>query len=229
MSSKSQSRGKCVYCGEEFGKRAMLTHFDKCQKRQETLRLTESSGRPIETLWRLRIQDAYDGQFWLDLEMHGTATLEKLDQYLRAIWLECCGHMSKFTIGGWGGKDIAKTRKADAVFMVGLVLRHLYDFGTTSETDIHVIGSRKGKALTLHPIDLMARNIQPEMTCKECDQPAAWLCLECLYEADEPGTWFLCDEHVKDHPHEEYGQPLALVNSPRLGMCGYEGPAEPPY
>ena len=26
-----------------------------------------------------------------------------------------------------------------------------------------------------------------------------------------------------------YGDPISLVNSPRLGMCGYDGPAEPPY
>jgi len=229
MARSPQSRGMCACCGEELGKRAMLTHFDKCPKRKESLRLAESSDRPVETLWRIRVQDAYDSQFWLDLEMHGSATLEALDKYLRAIWLECCGHMSKFTIGGWGGRDIAKTRKADAIFQPELVLRHLYDFGTTSETDIHVIGSRQGKATTRHPIALLARNKMPVMECNECGQPAAWLCLECLYEAEEFGTWFLCNEHVKGHPHDEYGEPLALVNSPRLGMCGYEGPAEPPY
>jgi len=37
--------------------------------------------------------------------MRGSATLTKLDDYLRAIWLECCGHLSKFTIGGWGGGE----------------------------------------------------------------------------------------------------------------------------
>ena len=35
-----------------------------------------------------------------DLEMRGSATLAKLDDYLRAIWLECCGYLSGFTIGG---------------------------------------------------------------------------------------------------------------------------------
>src|SRR3990172_8965481 len=93
-------------------------------------------------------------KFWLDLEMRGSATLEKLDAYLRAIWLECCGHLSKFTVGGWGGFDIGKARKADSIFEPGLVLRHLYDFGTTSETDIKVVDARQGKPATKHPMVL---------------------------------------------------------------------------
>ena len=48
-----------------------------------------------------------------------------------------------------------------------------------------------------------------------------------MIEQDEWGT--LCDEHAKSHPHDEYGEPVALVNSPRMGLCGYDGPAEPPY
>ncbi len=148
-------------------------------------------------------------------------------KYLRAIWLECCGHLSKFTIGGWGGMDIGKTRKAEAIFEEGLTLRHLYDFGTTSETDIRVMGARTGKMIGKHPITLLARNMQPEAPCQVCGQPASWLCIECVYEEDKTG--YLCDEHVADHPHEDYGEPMGVYNSPRMGMCGYDGPAEPPY
>ena len=229
MPRKPESRGTCAYCGEVITKRSVAKHLEKCPPRLEMLQAAEASSRPVETLWRLRVQDAYDKDFWLDLEMRGPATLTKLDDYLRAIWLECCGHLSEFTIGGWQGDEIAKSRKADAVFEPGLVLRHLYDFGTTSETDIKVVGFREGKATSKHPLALLARNLQPEMLCMECAQPAGWLCIECLYEADEPGTYCLCAEHVEDHPHVEYGEPVALVNSPRLGMCGYDGPAEPPY
>ncbi|WP_127011414.1 hypothetical protein ACF3DV_03465 [Chlorogloeopsis fritschii PCC 9212] len=28
---------------------------------------------------------------------------------------------------------------------------------------------------------------------------------------------------------DNYGEPIPLVNSPRLSLCGYDGPAEPPY
>ena len=235
MPRRPESRGICAYCGEVMTKRGVSKHMKTCTKLLESLVSAEKSDRPEENLWHLRVQDAYDKDFWLDLEMNGSASLEKMDAYLRAIWLECCGHLSQFTIGGWSGQKIGKARKADSIFDLGLVLRHQYDFGTTSETDIKVVDVREGKALSRHPIALLARNKMPEMFCSECHQPADCLCLQCLYEADEPeaATWFFCDDHIDDHvencAHDDYGDPLPLVNSPRMGMCGYDGPAEPPY
>ena len=227
MPRSPETRGTCSFCGEVVTRRGVVKHLEKCSRWLERRQAGELSSRPAETLWRLRIQDAGNKDYWLELEMAGSATLDKLDKYLRAIWLECCGHLSKFTIGGWGGIDIGKTRKADAVFEEGLTLRHLYDFGTTSETDIHVVGARTGKLLNRHPITLLARNIQPQAACQKCGQPANWLCIECLYEEDKTG--YLCDEHVEAHPHKNYGEPMGIYNSPRMGLCGYEGPATPPY
>jgi hypothetical protein len=227
MTRSPESRGTCCFCGERIVKRSVSKHLAKCLKRLESIHAADASARPQETIWHLRVQDAFSKDFWLDLEMTGTASLEQLDKYLRAIWLECCGHLSEYTIGGWGGTKIGKARKANSVFEAGLVLRHLYDFGTTSETDIRIVDSRSGRALTKHPIYLMARNSQPEALCQECGQPAGWLCMECMVEDENPG--FLCDEHVEEHPHENYGEPMPIVNSPRMGMCGYEGPATPPY
>ncbi|MDS4020424.1 MAG: hypothetical protein RKR03_07930 [Candidatus Competibacter sp.] len=89
------------------------------------------------------------------------------------------------------------------------------------------MGTRQGKPTTTHPIALMARNLMPEAKCIQCDEPAAWLCTECLIEHEVWGT--LCDKHAKTHPHDDYGEPIPLVNSPRLGLCGYDGPAKPPY
>lgn len=229
MPRKPQSRGKCQYCGEETAKSGMSRHLEKCQKRAQLVQDAAGGSQPEETLWHLRVQGAYAKEFWLDLEMRGSASLEILDRYLRAIWLECCGHLSKFTVGGWQGYDIGKARKADDVFPKEPDVLHLYDFGTTSQTVIHVVGSRKGKATTKHPIALMARNNMPPATCRDCGKPAAYLCLECLYEGDMDENPYLCEEHAEDHPHTEYGEPAALVNSPRMGMCGYDGPAEPPY
>jgi len=180
-----------------------------------------------ETLYHLYIQDAWRNEFWLDVEMRGSSTLKDLDSYLRSIWLECCGHMSQFSVGKERGKEIPKRWRADEVFKYGIELTHIYDFGTSSETLIKVVGVREGKPTTSRPIALMARNLMPEAECIECEQPAAWLCMECLIEEQIWGT--LCDKHAQSHPHDNYGEPIRLVNSPRMGRCGYEGPAEPPY
>ena len=224
---RKQSRGTCAYCEEVIASGGMVKHLAACSKRQEAI---ENAGRgkgSPETLYHLRVRDAETGEYWLDLEMPGSRTLKDLDSYLRVIWLECCGHMSQFSIGGWGGDDIPMSRKIGKAFPAGVELTHIYDFGTESITLVKVVGTREGAATTTRPVALMARNLAPEAQCMECEGSAAWLCMECVDEHDESGM--LCDKHRKTHPHEDYGDPVKLVNSPRMGMCGYDGPAKPPY
>lgn len=229
MSQRKQSQGACVFCGREMTKGGLSRHLKTCPQRQEAIQAAESKekARPKQRLYHLQIQDAWSSDFWLHLEMNGAATLNELDRYLRAIWLECCGHLSQFSVGGWSGAKIAMSRKIEQVFEPGLELTHIYDFGTSSETLVKAVDVRKGQPLSRHPIYLMARNNMPEAVCAECGEPAGWLCMECLIEGGEWAT--LCEKHAAKHPHDDYGAPIGLVNSPRLGMCGYDGPAEPPY
>lgn len=205
----------------------MTKHLSACPQRRAIIERADGKKGASETLFHLRAQAAYQSGFWLDLEMRGNAKLADLDHYLRAIWLECCGHMSQFSMGKGSGEEISQDRNAKVVFTPDVQLTHIYDFGTSSETLIKVVGMREGKPTTAHPIALMARNLMPEAKCIKCEKPAAWLCTECLIEDDVWGT--LCDKHAKTHPHGNYGEPIPLVNSPRLGMCGYDGPAEPPF
>ncbi len=228
MARRKQSRGVCHYCGRVLAKSGMSRHLKSCEKRQAAIAAADQAQGPDEDIYHLRVQDAWWGLYWLHLEMVGSALLEDLDMYLRAIWLECCGHLSAFHLEtAWVGPELSMGSKAGDVFQVGQKIIHLYDFGTTSETEIKVVGVRQGKPTTPHPIALMARNQPPEMICMQCDQPASWLCMECVYEDDASGL--LCDLHVTDHPHDNYGEPVPVVNSPRLGLCGYIGPADPPY
>lgn len=227
MARGTQSRGHCTFCGYETTKGSMGKHLVACPQRAVQITAAEQRQRPRENLYHLRIQDADNPAFWLDLEMRGSAKLNDLDAYLRAIWLECCGHLSQFSTGGWEGTKIGKQRRVDAVFQPGVELTHIYDFGTSSETRIKLMGQREGAALSTRPVALLARNTMPVVPCMECGQPATQLCMECLIEEDSQGT--LCNQHAAAHPHAEYGEPIPLVNSPRVGMCGYDGPAEPPY
>lgn len=227
MPRAPQSHGQCAVCGYETTKGAMNRHLASCAQRQAQIASAAQTKRKPEPLYHLRAQDAYSSNFWLDLEIRGSATLKDIDAYLRAIWLECCGHLSQFSIGGWSGQEIAKSRRVDAIFQPGVELTHIYDFGTSSETRIKAVGQRVGAPLSARPIALLARNVMPAAACIECGQPASFLCMECQIEEQTEGT--LCAQHARTHPHDGYGEPLELVNSPRLGMCGYTGPADPPY
>ena len=227
MTRRKQSRGKCAFCGREMTKGGLARHLSACSEREEAIDAANQKPGNGQVLCHLQAKDAWAGDFWLHLEMDGSATLAHLDHYLRAIWLECCGHLSRFSIGGWSGDEISMGTRIERAFRPGTELTHIYDFGTESVTLIRMVGVREGKPQTSHPIFLMARNNPPEAFCMECKQPASWLCIECLYDTDETGT--LCDEHAQAHPHDAYGEPMALANSPRVGLCGYAGPAEPPY
>lgn len=226
MTRRKQSQGKCAFCGRQMTKSGLTKHLKTCPQRKEAIDKANLGSEKEQPLYHLQIQDVWGGWYWLHIEMRGSATLQDLDHYLRAIWLECCGHLSQFSIGGWSGDEIDMEKKISQVFKPDIVLTHIYDFGTSSETLVKAVDMRKGKPLTQHPIYLMARNAPPDIPCSECEKPARWLCEECAYETDE--SLAFCDEHAEQHEHYEEGL-VEIVNSPRMGMCGYCGPAEPPY
>lgn len=227
MPRGKQTKGKCAHCGLEIAKGGVARHLSACNVWKELLKKAERKKGSIQKLYHLRVQAAGQLQFWLDVEMRGSSTLDQLDHYLREIWLDCCGHLSQFISGRRWGKEISMRRRIKDVLEPGIELTHIYDFGTSSETLIKAVGVREGKPVTSHPIALLVRNVMPESQCIECGLPAGWLCLECLYEENVWGP--LCERHAKIHPHKEYDEPIALANSPRFGMCAYVGPAEPPY
>lgn len=227
MARAKQSSGQCSFCGQTFIKSGVAKHLKTCAKWQEAMAHAEGSKRKTETLYHLRAQAEGMPEYWLDLEMPGSAKLKDLDHYLREIWLECCGHMSQFSYGGFGGFELSMSGTIDKAFQGGETVTHIYDFGTESVTLLKPTGLREGKPISKHPVTLLVRNVAPAFLCQECQQPANWLCMECIYEDEAEGT--LCDKHAENHPHDNYGEPVRLLNSPRMGMCGYDGPAEPPY
>jgi hypothetical protein len=236
MAGTQQSRGDCAYCGREMTRTGMAHHLKTCASRLAAQVDANQSRRRTQTIYHLQVQDAWNGCFWLHLEMRGNATLQDLDEYLRAIWLECCGHLSAFAIDPWrytqildwdwaDDQDKPMNVRVDQLFVPGMDILYEYDFGSTSSLTIKVLAQRQGKPTTPRPVFLMARNKLDHPPCMECGKPAIYLCTECYERQD--GACELCAQHAVDHPHEESLMPL--VNSPRTGMCGYIGPAEPPY
>ncbi|AXJ00439.1 hypothetical protein CYPRO_1175 [Cyclonatronum proteinivorum] len=204
----------------------MLKHLDSCKKRALQNKERNATSKPSMNLIQLMAYYPYTSEFWLYLEVKSAATLKDLDFYLRQIWLECCGHLSQFCHGSYYGNKIPMSSKAYKIFEPDTELFYAYDFGSTTELKVKMVGSRNGTPLSNNPVYLLARNNMPDVPCDKCGKPSGWLDLEALYENGEFVT--LCDAHNAGKAESDYGE-SQLFNSPRTGTCSYDGPAVPPY
>ena len=122
--AKTVSKGHCYLCGKELtkttAKRHVLTHEPEDDEAQECM--------------LVKIEDKYDKNYWLYVDISLTATLKSLDTFLREIWLECCGHLSEFSYGPYH-EEIGFTRKISSI-PEGIVLDYEYDFGTSTDLKI---------------------------------------------------------------------------------------------
>ncbi len=230
MSARKRTKGDCVFCGKKMTSGGLVRHLKSCDDRIEAVTHTIENIKkaPEQRLYHLYIKNSYNSDFWLHLELNGNARLNELDQYLRSIWLDCCGHMSQFTVGSnaWG-EEISMNRKVYQLLETDMEMTHTYDFGSSTTTTVKVVDARWGKPLTAYPIFLMARNEMPEASCDRCNKTAKWLFDD--YTSYDGGE-LLCDKHKDEEIGDEYGDELLeLVNSPRFGVCGYTGPATDPY
>jgi hypothetical protein len=187
----------------------------------------DAPGGTPERVFALRVEGAYAPDYWLDVEIKAKARLEDLDTFLRAIWLECCGHLSAFRIGpisysvapdrSWGDERSMNARMSDVIRTPSAKFTYEYDFGSTTELKLRVVGERTG-IIGRKPLRLLARNEPLVWPCRICKQPATQVCIYCIY-GEEP---FFCDEHADEHQCDE--EPfLPVVNSPRMGVCAYTG------
>lgn len=238
------TEGHCTVCGETYTKQGMTRHLTSC--------LADLPATDEPSLVYLRIGATGRSDYWLHLAVDQTTTLDTLDAFLRELWLECCGHMSRFTIGK---TQYTKPYSQDEP-MLGVECRSMdvslatvldadaadqnqeftyeYDFGTTTEFTVRVvdIGSwelananlvaRSADVPDSDGIHLLARNAPPAIDCGECGSSAAKVCQSCLFELG-PDAW-LCEDCADAHKVEcERPTFLPRVNSPRAGVCGYTG------
>lgn len=225
---KSTSNGQCYFCKGSFSKQTMARHLNSCEQR--ILAEKKSSSKKAQgKSFHLLVEGRYAPQYWMHLEVPASATLYDVDGFLRDIWLECCSHLSEFTIEGERYTASSPFAEADEIDGPGMgmelseVLRpkmkfnHDYDFGTTTHLTLKVVSEKEGQ-IASKDVQLLARNEPPIYPCHSCGKPATQICTDCAYE----GTGLVCDDCATKH---ECGEDMLLpvVNSPRVGMCGYTG------
>ncbi len=210
-----KSDGLCTYCKNTFGGSVMGKHLQSCALRKKEIEKDDSNGNVF-------LIHARCDPFWIFFEVNSGSTLKQIDSFLKDLWLECCGHMSQFTINGTnysshpepGNGDKSMNTPLNKILSGGMSFIHEYDFGTTTTLGLKVIFERTG---LIKKINLIAQNNLPDFKCK-CEKPAEDICSQCVFDGDG----FFCKECGKEH---ECGEEMLLpfVNSPRTGMCGYTG------
>ena len=198
--------GNCYICGVELSKIAMKNHLIK----------TCVAQKAAQEALLLKVEGAYDKNYWLYLDIPLTSTLEDLDYFLRSIWLECCGHMSGFYYERQRYDYIGMNKRIKTL-SPGDRLGYDYDFGTTTTLLVSVAAAVRRPSQKAD-VRLLARNVPPAFVCSECGKPAEHIHTEYMYEMDNP---FYCGKCAGSNEHEE--MLLPVTNSPRMGSCGYDG------
>ena len=222
--SKQQSMGKCHLCGEIAGQASMTRHLRACCQPEASRRSSASEKRPPAPSFHLVCQGRDAKAYWMHVAAPVTAPLSKLDHFLRHTWVECCGHLSAFEIGDNRyaaqpmEEEISMSARLSQVLEVGMKFFYEYDYGSTTALVLKVVALRE-QGLPKGAVQLLARNEAPQVSCQRCNiQPATQICTECASDGD---GW-LCEACAVAHA---CGDEICLpvVNSPRVGVCGYTG------
>ena len=233
-----KSEGCCIYCNKMYSSAGIARHLNTHLAKKEKESPTKSKA------YHLKITG--DKIYFLQVLMNEKLTLGDLDDFLRSIWLECCGHLSAFEIKKKKMPRIKTPENMldfmtrvmdfhensidgeDQTIPIGQFLKkdmridYEYDFGSSTNLKIKVVGEYKVKSPEF--VVLLSRNEPLKMLCNVCNKkPAEVMCRVCY-----SGAYMFCnsckDVHAKECSDFDsgYGE-TDIINSPRMGVCGYDG------
>ena len=211
-------------CNKSFSKTAMKKHLESSGHSSR-----EGSGYPVPVgakLFTILVEGSFFREYWMYLEVPANTILRRLDNFLRDTWVECCGHMSMFVIDGkkyfsetdeYFKEDLSMHYILDKVLSQGKKFSYEYDFGSPTRLDLKVVDVREIKDSDSSVV-ILARNELPLLACNSCGKIAAYICRQC---GGNNEGW-VCEGCSSYH---ECGNEMLLpvVNSPRVGVCGYTG------
>ena len=238
------SRGTCALCDDMVNDITASGHLVECIARQN---LPAPSGTgPLGSDYSLHLS-LHDGSglYWMELAVRADTTLRQLDEFLRGMWLECCGHLSEFKIQGVRYSNLAPHRDDpdadfiraeywmeddevhmdDAVADVmpeGVEVGYEYDYGSTTELYLKNLGRHGDLVGLLRPRQpwhgdrvVVLARNEPDEECVACQGPARWRLLSPDSEARELIPF--CDGC-----RPEAGRYQLVMNSPREGTDCYD-------
>lgn len=231
------SAGTCFVCGDEVAHDQMGAHLETCL---DEAPLSENRSLPSRGwVFGARGTGVHE-DFWTFFIIPRAEQLVELDQFLRKTWLDCCGHLSAFNIGGQrfeshggstgpahGKPPGSLTPKITSVLKKGDEFTYEYDFANPTQVEFHCFGQHDWPAPTKLKMDspiawgagmMLAQSDMPDWECSECGADAEQICSECGLAA---GATF-CESCAEEHEHaDQKDAMLPITNSPRAGVCRF--------
>jgi hypothetical protein len=214
----------CTYCNESVKENiaSMKSHLKKCKGLAEQKIKLKSSEYAL-----LKVEATYTNH-WLTIKVHPNVFLSEIDAFLRKGWLECCGHMSQFSIGtSFSGETYDMNVSLRTVLEHKNEFSYVYDFGTSTELKLKLIDYQE--LPNDGNIVLVMQNKAPEILCSKCGkQRATEMCFDCIDDQKENPLY--CSKCIEKHGHlpdnSDYEESAPFINSPRAGECAYDGPVD---
>jgi hypothetical protein len=216
---KIKTKGKCIKCGKLYTSITGSSHLTSCIPKNLISSDSTTEGYLVRISWTEQ-----PNLYWMFVTIPKNVTLSLLDQYLRDSWLECCDHLSKFTINGLhymsylepGYGDLSMNKQIKQILSPGLRFTYAYDFGSSTDLTLKVIETIP--ACPPKNITLFIQNDPPLFSCESCKKPANIICSLCGETiCDSCGPNHSCALEIGDT-----SMLMQLVNSPRTGVCAYE-------
>lgn len=207
-------KAKCYYCNKELTERTIKRHMKSCLDMKKVIEEKLNEKKGTRNQYIISLKALYESNYCIYVSIDANLQLKHLDQFIRDIWVECCGHLSAFIIEEeyYNSDDGEMDMSIDDILMEGEKFGYDYDFGSTTELILEVVDIIE-VSKTFSQIEIIARNHDVKNKCEKCGKEAHFF--------DHSGEEYLCKNCV-DEDNDEVEE-FEYSNSPRDGVCGYYG------
>ena len=183
--------GICNVCQMTLFGNEARSHIARCVEARYGIRGTRDALKGRSRTVHISVGSP-DRPHWMELGVRADTTLREFDRFLRSVWLECCGHLSHFDIGGVVYSMMVPRPQDDFEFWpmdeqeeqwrhmgrtVGTAIRpatwfeHQFDYGTTTDLELRHAGEFEGLVPGAQSDATLARE-KDRHTCQEPSPPS---------------------------------------------------------
>lgn len=212
-------KGKCYYCNTELNERTIKKHMKSCPEMIKAIEEKGKKSKAKRDQFIISLKDKCDTDtYCIYLSIDANLQLAHIDNFIREVWVECCGHLSCFVINKKvynvnNDNSYEMNARLKDVLSINQKFEYKYDFGSTTELVLEVVDCIKvPKKFT--EIEIIARNDEVKHKCCKCNKDAKYF----NWSEEE----YYCESCSQQCEEDEIDE-VEYTNSPRDGVCAYDG------